>query len=198
MIAYDNTTPLLRPESQLIEVQPTGYPWAFNVHLICTDAPKHVNESDADPTFGPTFLDAGDEDDSQSPFTFTFPSDHKAPRKNDTHYPTVIYEAPSGVPGSLAHVRPARVKNPYNPFPQPTPPNNGTDINQVSPYPGSWILSLQQARKVARVCVWDRPGYGFSDSGPVELGMVADTLQQALERAGEKGPYILVGDGYGG
>ena len=182
--------PLLSEDSKLIKVHPAGHPWPFSVHLLCTDAPPHANESD--PTFAMADLTA----DLQVPFTF--PSDHKAPRKNHTHYPTIIYEAPSGVPGSLAHVRPARVKNPYNPFPQPTPPNNGTDINQVSPYPGSWILSLQKARKVSRVCVWDRPGYGFSDSGPVELGMVADSLQQALEKAGEKGPYILVGDGYGG
>lgn len=185
--AYDNTTPKLKEESKLISVQPEGYPWPFSVHLLCTDAPKHANDSQPTLSGYQTELDL-----------LNFPSDHKSPRKNGTDFPTIIYEAPSGVPGSLSHVKPARVKNPYNPFPQPTPPNNGTDVNQVSPYPGSWILSLQQARKVGRVCVWDRPGYGFSDSGPVQLGMVADALQQALEKAGEKGPYVLVGDGYGG
>jgi pimeloyl-ACP methyl ester carboxylesterase len=68
----------------------------------------------------------------------------------------------------------------------------------VSPYPGSWIVALQASHKVARVCTWDRPGYGFSDTGPVELGMVAESLHLALEKSGEKGPFIVVGDGYGG
>ncbi len=31
-----------------------------------------------------------------------------------------------------------------------------------------------------------------------DLGLVADALHQALEKAGEKGPYVMVGDGYGG
>ncbi|KAJ9119370.1 hypothetical protein QFC24_005841 [Naganishia onofrii] len=193
--AYDNTTPLLREESKLVAVQPKGYPWSYNVHLLCADPPKKGEPGDADPTFSMSLLDdvdvlggGGDQ----------FPPDHKRPRRNTTHFPTVLYEAPSGVPGSIAFLPPARVRNPNSPFPQPQPPNNGTEINQVSPYPGSWIVALQAAHKVQRVCVWDRPGYGFSDTGPVEFGQVAESLHQALERSGEKGPFILVGDGYGG
>lgn len=184
LTAYDNALPLPKDESKLVRVHPKGYPWSFNVHLLCTDPPKH-GESD------------GDDDGTAT--LYNFPSDHRTPRKNHTHVPTIIYEAPSGVPGSIAHLKPARLPYKNNPFPVPRPPNNGTvDESQSSPYPGSWILSLQASHKVGRVCVWDRPGYGFSDSGSTELGQVADALQEALEKTGEKGPFILVGDGYGG
>ncbi|KAJ9112734.1 hypothetical protein QFC22_006236 [Naganishia vaughanmartiniae] len=192
--AYDNTTPLLREESKLVSVQPKGYPWSYNVHLLCADPPKKGEAGEADPTFTMSLGDL----DVLSGGGDQFPPDHKRPRKNTTHFPTILYEAPSGVPGSIAFLPPARVRNPNNPFPQPQPPNNGTEINQVSPYPGSWIVALQAAHKVHRVCVWDRPGYGFSDTGPVEFGQVVESLHQALERSGEKGPFILVGDGYGG
>ena len=192
LTAYDNTTPLLRPESKLIPVKPKGYPWTFNVHLVCADPPKKGSPEDAGPTLWETDFESFNGGGDQ------FPPDHKRPRKNHTHYPTILYEAPSGVPGTIAYLPAARVPNPNRRLPYPQPPNNGTEINQVSPYPGSWIVALQAAHKVARVCTWDRPGYGFSDMGPVELGMVAETLHQALTTSGEKGPFIVVGDGYGG
>ncbi|KAG8736695.1 hypothetical protein FRC10_009040 [Ceratobasidium sp. 414] len=64
---------------------------------------------------------------------------------------------------------------------------------------GEWLVNLREAGKVGRVCVWDRPGYGFSDnSASAEMGHVSDALWQALRHQGEEGPYILVGAGYGG
>ncbi|KAG8711467.1 hypothetical protein FRC11_002727 [Ceratobasidium sp. 423] len=64
---------------------------------------------------------------------------------------------------------------------------------------GDWVVNMREAGRVGRVCVWDRPGYGFSDNGPsAEMGHVSDALWQALQHQGEEGPYVLVGAGYGG
>ncbi|CAE6455148.1 unnamed protein product [Rhizoctonia solani] len=64
---------------------------------------------------------------------------------------------------------------------------------------GDWVVNLRETGRVGRVCVWDRPGYGFSDNGPsAEMGHVSDALWQALQHEGEEGPYVLVGAGYGG
>ncbi|KAJ1302662.1 hypothetical protein OPQ81_002978 [Rhizoctonia solani] len=64
---------------------------------------------------------------------------------------------------------------------------------------GDWVVDLRETGRVGRVCVWDRPGYGFSDNGPsAEMGHVSDALWQALQHEGEEGPYVLVGAGYGG
>jgi hypothetical protein len=94
LTAYDNTLPLLRPESKLVAVKPTGYPWSFNVHLVCADPPKKGSPGEADPTLWDEEFTFGGGDQ--------FPPDHKRPRKNTTHFPTILYEAPSGVPGTIA------------------------------------------------------------------------------------------------
>jgi hypothetical protein len=112
LTAYDNATPLLRPESKLVPVKPTGYPWTFNVHLICADPPKKGSPEDAGPTLWETDFETLSGGGDQ------FPPDHKRPRKNHTHYPTILYEAPSGVPGTIAYLPAARTRNPNNPFPQ--------------------------------------------------------------------------------
>lgn len=52
---------------------------------------------------------------------------------------------------------------------------------------------------IDRYCYWDRPGFAFSDNGPSPLsaGMVADALAEALARADEAGPWVLVSVGVG-
>ncbi|KAI9792553.1 MAG: hypothetical protein M1816_002073 [Peltula sp. TS41687] len=52
---------------------------------------------------------------------------------------------------------------------------------------------------IGRYCYWDRPGFAFSDNAPSPLsaGMAADALSEALARAGEDGPWILVSAGVG-
>ncbi|KAK6357251.1 hypothetical protein TWF718_001572 [Orbilia javanica] len=52
---------------------------------------------------------------------------------------------------------------------------------------------------IGKFCYWDRPGYGFSDVGPSPLsaGMAVDALSEALEKVGEKGPFVLVAHGIG-
>jgi len=53
---------------------------------------------------------------------------------------------------------------------------------------------------ISRYCYWDRPGLGWSDNAPSPLsaGMAVDALSEALTRAGERGPWVVVGAGVGG
>jgi pimeloyl-ACP methyl ester carboxylesterase len=55
------------------------------------------------------------------------------------------------------------------------------------------------ARKT-RVCSYDRAGYGFSDPGPLprDGAAIARDLDGALRRAGERGPFVIVGHSAGG
>ena len=55
------------------------------------------------------------------------------------------------------------------------------------------------ARKT-RVCSYDRAGYGFSDPGPLprDGAAIARDLDNALRRAGERGPFVIVGHSAGG
>jgi pimeloyl-ACP methyl ester carboxylesterase len=52
---------------------------------------------------------------------------------------------------------------------------------------------------IPRYCYWDRPGLGFSDTGPSPLsaGTVVDSLSEALVQANETGPWILASAGIG-
>lgn len=64
--------------------------------------------------------------------------------------------------------------------------------------PGKWIMDMQAEGHVGRVCVWDRPGYGFSEVlGGAELGSIAESLWLALDHIGEKGKLAVVGEGFG-
>jgi pimeloyl-ACP methyl ester carboxylesterase len=51
-----------------------------------------------------------------------------------------------------------------------------------------------------RVCSYDRAGYGFSDPGPSprDGAAIARDLDGALRRAGERGPFVVVGHSSGG
>ena len=66
---------------------------------------------------------------------------------------------------------------------------------------------LEQWRRVqpavssfARVCSYDRAGYGNSDAGPFPRTShrIAEALRTLLQRAGERPPYVLVGHSAGG
>jgi pimeloyl-ACP methyl ester carboxylesterase len=52
---------------------------------------------------------------------------------------------------------------------------------------------------VTRVCSYDRAGLGWSEAGdrPYQPSTVASELRALLERAGESGPYVVVGHGLG-
>ncbi len=63
-----------------------------------------------------------------------------------------------------------------------------------------WIPVLEGAAVTTRVCVWDRPGYGWSDAGPAPrtTPQVADELLDLLKASGIAGPWVLVGHSFGG
>ncbi len=62
-----------------------------------------------------------------------------------------------------------------------------------------WAYSAYQNGTISRYCYWDRPGYAFSDNAPSphSAGMSADALSEALAKAGEQGPWIIVSAGTG-
>lgn len=63
-----------------------------------------------------------------------------------------------------------------------------------------WRLVQPEIAKFARVCAYDRFGFGWSDPGelPRRADRIAIELHAALQSAGEPGPYLLVGHSLGG
>ncbi len=73
---------------------------------------------------------------------------------------------------------------------------------QASGWMGTAQYLMGRLAETSRVCVYDRAGLGWSDPGPYEemshWSQVVTDLHTALEKAGEKGPYVLAGHSYGG
>lgn len=63
-----------------------------------------------------------------------------------------------------------------------------------------WAIVQPEVAKWTRACSYDRAGAGFSDPGPMPRTSVriAAELRTALQNAGIHGPYILVGNAFGG
>jgi pimeloyl-ACP methyl ester carboxylesterase len=63
-----------------------------------------------------------------------------------------------------------------------------------------WNPVQTEVAKFARVCSYDRAGYGWSGatSAPRTSVQIVRELHALLDAAGEKGPYILVGHSFGG
>ncbi|MBV9647207.1 MAG: alpha/beta hydrolase [Candidatus Eremiobacteraeota bacterium] len=63
-----------------------------------------------------------------------------------------------------------------------------------------WAVVQPRIAKWTRACSYDRAGAGFSGPGPMPRTSVriAGELHSALSKAGIKGPYILVGNAFGG
>lgn len=63
-----------------------------------------------------------------------------------------------------------------------------------------WSLVQPGVAAFARVCSYDRAGYGWSDSGPQPRTSerIARELHTLLAKAGVPGPYVLVGHSFGG
>jgi pimeloyl-ACP methyl ester carboxylesterase len=63
-----------------------------------------------------------------------------------------------------------------------------------------WTLVQPEVAKWTRACSYDRAGAGFSDPGPMPRTSVriAAELRSALHNAQIQGPYILVGNAFGG
>ncbi|HEY3835441.1 MAG TPA: alpha/beta hydrolase [Bryobacteraceae bacterium] len=64
----------------------------------------------------------------------------------------------------------------------------------------SWRRVQPEVARFTRVCSYDRAGYGYSDLGPMPrtADRIATELHAALQPAGEKPPFILVGHSFGG
>jgi pimeloyl-ACP methyl ester carboxylesterase len=64
----------------------------------------------------------------------------------------------------------------------------------------AWSKVQPEIAKWTRACSYDRAGAGFSDPGPMPRTSVriARELHTALHRANIAGPYILVGNAFGG
>src|SRR5579862_1136334 len=62
-------------------------------------------------------------------------------------------------------------------------------------YSVDWALVQPRVAQFARVCSYDRSGDAWSDAGPAPNTMrqEASDLRRALEKSGERGPFILVG-----
>ncbi|HWZ75165.1 MAG TPA: alpha/beta hydrolase [Candidatus Sulfotelmatobacter sp.] len=80
----------------------------------------------------------------------------------------------------------------------------GNPIIVVNPGVGVWSLQWSKIQGAlaqdTRICTYDRGGYGWSDSGvsTPTASQAADELHVLLEKAVEHGPYVLVGESYGG
>ena len=63
-----------------------------------------------------------------------------------------------------------------------------------------WTRVQPEVAKTARVCAYDRAGYGWSDRSPKPrtAGVMAEELATLLTRANIAGPYVLVGHSLGG
>jgi pimeloyl-ACP methyl ester carboxylesterase len=64
----------------------------------------------------------------------------------------------------------------------------------------AWAVVQPRIAKFTRACSYDRAGAGFSDPGPLPRTSerIARELHGALHAAGVAGPYILVGNTFGG
>lgn len=62
-----------------------------------------------------------------------------------------------------------------------------------------WCLVQPEVATFARVCVYDRAGYGWSEVGPAPRTSqrIAEELHTLLEQAGIEPPYVLVGHSFG-
>jgi len=63
-----------------------------------------------------------------------------------------------------------------------------------------WVLVQDKVASFARVCTYDRAGYAWSDPGPKPrtFAQINLELRDALLKAGEKAPFVLLGHSYGG
>ncbi len=63
-----------------------------------------------------------------------------------------------------------------------------------------WSLVQPDVARFSRVCSYDRAGLGWSESGPGPrtLRQIVWELRTLLDKAGETGRFLIVGNGYGG
>jgi pimeloyl-ACP methyl ester carboxylesterase len=72
--------------------------------------------------------------------------------------------------------------------------------NGLGDFSFDWLLVQREVDKSTRICTYDRAGYAWSDPGPKPrtFDQLNLELHDALARAGERGPFVLVGHSFGG
>ena len=62
-----------------------------------------------------------------------------------------------------------------------------------------WIFNAYKNGTIDRYCYYDRPGFAWSDNAPSphSAGMTAGSFTEALAKAGEEKPWVLVSAGVG-
>ena len=72
--------------------------------------------------------------------------------------------------------------------------------NGTGDFSFDWSLVQPSVSQFTQVCTYDRAGYAWSEPGPKPrtFQQLTMELRTALHNAGVKGPYILVGQSYGG
>ena len=72
--------------------------------------------------------------------------------------------------------------------------------NPVEDTLDDWVFNAYQNGTIHRYCYYDRPGLAWSDNAPSphSAGMTSDAFSEALARAGEQSPWVLVSAGIGG
>jgi pimeloyl-ACP methyl ester carboxylesterase len=72
--------------------------------------------------------------------------------------------------------------------------------NGLGDFSFDWTLVQSQVSRFTRICTYDRAGYAWSEPGPKPrtFAQINLELHDALEKLGERGPYVLVGHSYGG
>ncbi|WP_323099070.1 alpha/beta hydrolase [Intrasporangium sp. YIM S08009] len=64
----------------------------------------------------------------------------------------------------------------------------------------NWAWIVPAVARTTRVCIYDRPGRGWSDpaDAPQDGAALAAELHALLQRAGVRAPYVLAGHSFGG
>lgn len=64
----------------------------------------------------------------------------------------------------------------------------------------TWWAVQPKVAAQTRACVYDRAGFGFSEPSTRDADIVnaVDDLHKLLQAAGERGPYVMVGNSFGG
>jgi pimeloyl-ACP methyl ester carboxylesterase len=72
--------------------------------------------------------------------------------------------------------------------------------NGLGDFSFDWTLVQSRVSYFTRICTYDRAGYAWSDSGPEPrtFAQLNLELKDALDKLGEKGPFVLVGHSFGG
>jgi pimeloyl-ACP methyl ester carboxylesterase len=72
--------------------------------------------------------------------------------------------------------------------------------NGLGDFSFDWTLVQSRVSRFTRICTYDRGGYAWSDPSPKPrtFAQLKLELHDALAKLGEHGPFVLVGQSYGG